>query len=42
MDQVWCQQFVDDNQLGSRNVLFDFPTAANFMGIKELLDLRCL
>lgn len=42
MDQEWYQNFVDDNQLGSRDMLFDLLTAANFMGIKELLDLTCL
>lgn len=42
MDQPWYQQFVDDNNLGSRDMLFDLLTAANFMGIKELLDLTCL
>ncbi|KAG7349540.1 Skp1 family, dimerization domain containing protein [Nitzschia inconspicua] len=42
MDQEWYQQFVDDSNLGSRDMLFDLLTAANFMGIKELLDLTCL
>ncbi len=42
MDQVWYQEFVSDANLGSRDMLFDLLTAANFMGIKELLDLACL
>jgi S-phase kinase-associated protein 1 len=42
MDQEWYQDFVDDKNLGSRDMLFDLLTAANFMGIKELLDLTCL
>jgi S-phase kinase-associated protein 1 len=42
MDQKWYQDFVDDANLGSRDMLFDLLTAANFMGIKELLDLTCL
>ena len=42
MDQEWYQKFVDDDQLGSHDMLFDLLTAANFMGIKELLDLTCL
>jgi S-phase kinase-associated protein 1 len=42
MDQKWYQDFVDDKNLGSRDMLFDLLTAANFMGIKELLDLTCL
>ncbi len=43
MDQKWYQDFVSDDNLGSSNdMLFDLLTAANFMGIKELLDLSCL
>lgn len=42
MDQVWYQEFVSDASLGNRDMLFDLLTAANFMGIKELLDLACL
>lgn len=43
MDQKWYQDFVSDDNLGSGNdMLFDLLTAANFMGIKELLDLSCL
>lgn len=43
MDQEWYQQFVSDENLGDNNdMLFDLLTAANFMGIKELLDLSCL
>lgn len=43
MDQEWYQNFVSDDNLGKNNdMLFDLLTAANFMGIKELLDLSCL
>jgi S-phase kinase-associated protein 1 len=42
MDQEWYQNFVSDENLGSQDMLFDLLTAANFMGIKELLDLTCL
>jgi len=43
MDQEWYQKFVSDENLGNNNdMLFDLLTAANFMGIKELLDLSCL
>jgi len=43
MDQEWYQNFVSDENLGPDNtMLFDLLTAANFMGIKELLDLSCL
>ena len=43
MDQKWYQDFVSDDNLGPDNdMLFDLLTAANFMGIKELLDLSCL
>lgn len=43
MDQKWYQDFVSDENLGENNdMLFDLLTAANFMGIKELLDLSCL
>merc|ERR1719343_782077 len=43
MDQEWYQNFVSDENLGGSNdMLFDLLTAANFMGIKELLDLSCL
>mmetsp|Transcript_3853 Transcript_3853/g.10111 ORF Transcript_3853/g.10111 Transcript_3853/m.10111 type:complete len:195 (+) Transcript_3853:103-687(+) len=43
MDQEWYQNFVSDENLGGNNdMLFDLLTAANFMGIKELLDLSCL
>ena len=42
MDMPWYQNFVSDENLGSRDMLFDLLTAANFMGIKELLDLTCL
>lgn len=43
MDQEWYQHFVSDENIGPGNtMLFDLVTAANFMGIKELLDLSCL
>jgi S-phase kinase-associated protein 1 len=43
MDQEWYQNFVNDENLGGNNdMLFDLLTAANVMGIKELLDLSCL
>ena len=38
MDQTWYQNFVADENL-SRDMLFELLTAANFMGIKPLLDL---
>ncbi len=41
MDQKWYQDFVADENL-DRDMLFDLLTAANFMGIKPLLDLTCL
>jgi S-phase kinase-associated protein 1 len=41
MDQTWYQDFVADENL-SREMLFDLLTAANFLGIKPLLDLTCL
>lgn len=41
MDQEWYQKFVSDENL-DRDMLFDLLTAANFMGIKPLLDLTCL
>ena len=41
MDQTWYQEFVADENL-SREMLFDLLTAANYMGIKPLLDLTCL
>ena len=41
MDQQWYQEFVSDENL-SREMLFDLLTAANYMGIKPLLDLTCL
>jgi len=41
IDQKWYQNFVaDDNVQG--DMVFDMLTAANFMGIKPLLDLTCL
>lgn len=42
MDQEWYQNFVSDENLGGNDMLFDLLTSANFMGIKELLDLCCL
>jgi S-phase kinase-associated protein 1 len=42
MDQPWYQEFVSEENLGGQDMLFDLLTAANFMGIKELLDLTCL
>lgn len=42
MDQEWFQNFVSDENLGGNEMLFDLLTSANFMGIKELLDLCCL
>lgn len=41
MDQEWYQKFVDE-QNADRDMLFELLTAANFMGIKPLLDLTCL
>jgi hypothetical protein len=41
MDQPWYQDFVSDEKM-DRDMLFDMLTAANFMGIKPLLDLTCL
>ena len=42
MDQKWYQDFVSDDNLEGNDMLFDLLTAANFMGIKKLLDLSCL
>mmetsp|Transcript_13109 Transcript_13109/g.36207 ORF Transcript_13109/g.36207 Transcript_13109/m.36207 type:complete len:168 (-) Transcript_13109:587-1090(-) len=41
MDQAWYQNFVSDESI-SREMLFELLTAANYMGIKPLLDLVCL
>eukprot|EP00538_Stauroneis_constricta_P012343 CAMPEP_0119557402 /NCGR_PEP_ID=MMETSP1352-20130426/9076_1 /TAXON_ID=265584 /ORGANISM="Stauroneis constricta, Strain CCMP1120" /LENGTH=167 /DNA_ID=CAMNT_0007604505 /DNA_START=139 /DNA_END=642 /DNA_ORIENTATION=+ len=41
MDQKWYQEFVSDDSI-SREMLFELLTAANYMGIKPLLDLACL
>lgn len=41
MDQEWYQNFVADENC-DQDMLFNLLTAANFMGIKELLDLTCL
>lgn len=37
--QEWYQTFVEREE---REALFDLLTAANYMGIKQLLDLTCL
>ena len=45
MKQEWYQNFMSDENLGGAenfNVLFGMTAAANFMGIKQLLDLCCL
>jgi S-phase kinase-associated protein 1 len=39
--QEWYQQFVAD-EVVDRDMLFALLTAANYMGIKPLLDLTCL
>lgn len=41
MDQEWYQKFVSEEHV-DRDMLFELLTAANFMGIKPLLDLTCL
>ena len=41
MDQEWYQKFVSEENV-DRDLLFELLTAANFMGIKPLLDLTCL
>jgi hypothetical protein len=41
MDQEWYQKFVSEDNV-DRDLLFELLTAANFMGIKPLLDLTCL
>ena len=45
MDQKWYRAFVSDKKLGDTGTmcdgLFGVLTAANFMGIKQLIDL-CL
>lgn len=41
MTVAWYQDFVDDENM-TRNMLFSLLTAANYMGIKPLLDLACL
>lgn len=41
MTQTWFQEFVDENNT-SQDMLFELLTAANYMGIKPLLDLACL
>jgi S-phase kinase-associated protein 1 len=39
VDQVWYQEYVENEDC---EMLFDLVTAANYMGIKPLLDLTCL
>ena len=39
VEQVWYQDFVENED---REMLFDILSAANYMGIKPLLDLTCL
>ncbi|CAB9501828.1 ubiquitin ligase complex SCF subunit sconC [Seminavis robusta] len=41
MPQQWYQNFVADDNM-SQEMLFELLTAANYMGIKPLLDLACL
>ena len=41
IDQKWYQDFVADDNVDG-DMVFDMLTAANFMGIKPLLDLTCL
>ena len=41
MDQPWYQDFVSDEKM-ERDMLFEVLSAANFLGIKPLLDLACL
>ena len=41
MQQKWYQEFVADENM-SQEMLFELLTAANYMGIKALLDLACL
>ena len=41
MDQEWYQKFVSEENV-DRDLLFELLTAANFMGIKPLLNLTCL
>jgi S-phase kinase-associated protein 1 len=41
MTQEWYKQFVSDESM-SQEMLFEVLTAANYMGIKPLLDLACL
>ncbi|CAJ1935995.1 unnamed protein product [Cylindrotheca closterium] len=41
MDQPWYQDFVSDEKV-NRDMLFSMLSAANFLGIKPLLELTCL
>ena len=41
MTQKWYSDFVSDDKM-PQDMLFEVLTAANYMGIKPLLDLACL
>lgn len=41
MSQEWYRNFVSDTNM-NKDMLFEVLTAANYMGIKPLLDLACL
>lgn len=41
MDQKWYNEFVAEDKM-ERDLLFSMLSAANFLGIKPLLDLTCL
>ena len=41
MSIAWYQDFVDEDNM-PKEMLFSVLTAANYMGIKPLLDLTCL
>lgn len=41
MTQTWFQEFVSNDNT-PQDMLFELLTAANYMGIKPLLDLACL
>ena len=41
MKITWYQDFVN-SEFMSQDMLFEILTAANYMGIKPLLDLACL
>jgi len=42
MDQTWYQDYVSEDKGMPRDLLFQVLSAANFLGIKPLLDLTCL